>query len=166
MNELRSEPSAAVTVMRFDTIAIVMALLIITLMIFHLSQDVVYGYERAGLAILIAVPVAAVWLYATIALAGRRSGYILLLLGSFFAAIIPVIHLSGRGVREEVVQSSGGFFFIWTMLALAMSASVSFLLSIQGMWRIKQSVMGFLLWTLITLATGGALFGYLVFSPK
>ena len=71
-----------------------------------------------------------------------------------------------RCVREEVVQSSGGFFFIWTMLALAMSASVSFLLSIQGMWRIKQSVMGFLLWTLVTVAAGGALFGYLVFSPK
>jgi hypothetical protein len=166
MNELRSEPAARVTLMKFDDITILMALLIVTLMTVHLGEDVVYRYEPAGLAILVAVPVVAIWLYATLALAGRRSGYILLLLGSFFAAIIPVIHLSGRGVRDEVVQSSGGLLFIWILLALAMSASIGCVLSIHGLWRTKQSMIGFVLWTFVALAAGGALFGYLVFSPK
>jgi hypothetical protein len=69
MTGLRSD----VTATESDKAATLMALLIITLLAVHLSQDVVYGYEAARLTILIPLPVAALWLYATVALAGRRS---------------------------------------------------------------------------------------------
>ncbi len=152
------------TALQPDKIAALLALLIVTLLTIHLSQDVVFGYEAAGIAILAALPVTAIWLYATLALAGRRSGYILLLLGSFFAAVVPAIHMSGRGIRAEVVQSSGGLFFIWVLIALTTIASLSVLLSIHGLWRVRQSLLGFALWTFGAIAAGGGLFYYLVFA--
>lgn len=150
--------------MKPDNIAIAMALAIVILMISHLSHDVIYGYEPANLKILVAVPILALWLYAAVALAGRRSGYILLIIGSYLAAIVPIVHMSGRGVRDEVVQSGGGFFFIWGLIALATIAAVSFLLSIHGLWRLKQSILGFLLSTLVAVLAGGALLASLVYS--
>lgn len=150
--------------MKSDNAVIVMALFTITLLTLHLSQDIVYGYEPSGLSNLIGVPLAAVWLYATLALAGRRTGYLLLLFGSFFAAIVPVIHLSGRGVRAEVVTSGGGLFFMWALIAIAMAASVSCLLSVHGLWRLRQSLLGFALWCVIPVVVLSALFGYAVFA--
>lgn len=168
MNEPRSESLPAATARsqdaKPDRAVIVVALIIINLLTLHLSEDIVYGYEPSGLSNLIAVPFAAVWLYATLALAGRRLGYLLLLFGSFFAAIVPVVHMSGRGVRAEVVTSSGGLFFMWALIAIAMSASVSCLLSIHGMWRLRQSLLGFLLLCVIPMIVLSALFGYLVYA--
>jgi hypothetical protein len=148
--------------MKPDRFATVMAVLILALMVSHLSQDVVYGYEPARLTILAAAPVAAAWFYATVALSGRRSGYVLLSFGSFLAAIVSIVHMSGSGVREEVVRSSGGFFFIWALIALAMSAAVAILLSIHGLWRIKSSMLGFILSASAAIVPGGALLFYLV----
>ena len=164
MNELRSESSENGTPMKADKGVMVMALIIVALLTFHLSQDVVYGYEPSGLSNLIAVPFVAVWLYATLALAGRRAGYLLLLFGSFFAAIVPVIHMSGRGVRAEVVTSSGGLFFIWALIAIATSASVSCLLSVHGLWRRRRGLLGFVLWCVIPLFALSGLFGYVVYA--
>jgi hypothetical protein len=147
-----------------DNAVIVVALIIITLLTLHLSEDIVYGYEPSRLSTLIAVPFVAAWLYATLALAGRRLGYLLLLFGSFFAAIVPVVHMSGRGVRAEVVTSSGGLFFMWALIAIAMSASVSCLLSIHGLWRLRQSLLGFVLWCVVPVIVMSALFGYVIYA--
>jgi hypothetical protein len=164
MKELQSESSANVTLIKSDIAVMIMALVIITLLTLHLSQDVVYGYEPSRVSVLIGVPIAAVWLYATLALAGSRLGYLLLLFGSFFAAIVPVIHMSGRGVRAEVVTSSGGLFFMWGLIAIAMSASVSCLLSMHGLWRLRRSLLGIVLWCVIPVIVLCALFGYVVYA--
>lgn len=129
--------SATLARIKADSGVIVMALIMVTLLTLHLSHDVVFGYEPATLATLTAVPVVGAWLYTTLALAGRRSGYVLLLAGALLAAVVPFVHMSGRGVRAEVVASSGGFFFVWTLIALAMSASISCLVSLHGLWRLR-----------------------------
>lgn len=164
MKELQSEPPANVTLMNSDKAVMILALLIITLLTFHLSEDIVYGYEPSGLTNLIAVPIAGAWLYATLALAGRRGGYLLLLFGSFFVAIVPVIHMSGRGVRAEVVTSSGGLFFMWALIAIAMIASVALFLSVHGLWRLRRSLLGFVLWCVIPVIGLSGLFGYVVYA--
>lgn len=124
--------------MKPDKIAIVVPLLIVALLVSHLSHDIVYGYEPAKVATLFALPIVALWLYAALALAGRGSGYILLIIGSLAAAIVPIIHMSGGGVRQEVIQSSGGFFFVWTLIAIATTASFSVLLAIHGLWSLRR----------------------------
>ncbi len=69
-----------------------------------------------------------VWLYGTLVFAERRSGYVIMLLGGLFAAAIPVLHMKGAGVGE-IAKSSGGFFFVWTLLALGVTGTFSFILS-------------------------------------
>ena len=48
----------------------------------HLTDDIVRGMEPGTLSDLIAVPILVVWLYGTLVLAEKRSGYVIILLGS------------------------------------------------------------------------------------
>lgn len=54
---------------------------------------------------------------------------------SILGAGIPVIHMRGVGVGGEFAQSSGAFFFIWTLLALGVTAVFSVILSVRGLWN-------------------------------
>jgi hypothetical protein len=53
------------------TIASLLSILFITL---HTADDIVRGMEPGTLFDLIVLPILAVWLYGTLALAGKRSG--------------------------------------------------------------------------------------------
>ncbi len=160
-----SEPEARPTTAP-DQAVRVAGLVILTLLVCHLAGDVHYGYEPANLSSVIAVSIASLWLYAVYALAGRRAGYALLLLGALFSLMVPVIHMSGKGVRDEVVRSSGGAFFIGTMLALSMTAAFSSLLSVHGLFRVRTSVLSFILWTAAVLALAGVPIGYFLFGAR
>jgi hypothetical protein len=111
------------------------SLLSVLFMMFHLTDDIVRGIERGTLSNLIAVPILVVWLYGTLVLAERRSGYVLLLLGSLLGLLVPVIHMKGAGVGGAIAKSSGAFFFIWTLLALGVTALFSVILSARGLWE-------------------------------
>jgi hypothetical protein len=77
----------------------------------------------------------------TLLLAGRRAGYIIIFLGSVLGLVIPVIHMRGtRGViGGEIGNSSEAFFFVWTLLALGITATFSIILSARALlslpWR-------------------------------
>lgn len=135
----------------------VMALITIGLSTVHLSQDIAYGIERGDITAFIATVIVGVWLSATLAFAGRRIGCALLLILSLLSLIVPLLHMSGRGVGRDIAASGGGLFFVWTLLALAVTAPVSFMVAVQGLWRLKQSLMSFVFWTAIPTAAGAAL---------
>ncbi len=82
-----------------------------------------------------------VLLYATLVLIGRRSGYVIILIGSLLLALVPVVHMKGRGVGVDsgIANSSGGFFFVWTLIALGVTALVSVLLSARGLWNLRRT---------------------------
>jgi hypothetical protein len=82
------------------------------------------------------VLISVVWLYGTLVLAERRSGYIIMFLGSLLSLAVPVIHMKGKGVgiASGIANSSGGFFFIWTLIALGVTALFSVILSARGLW--------------------------------
>jgi len=124
--------------MKPDNTLTITSLLAIVLMTFHLTDDVVRGFEPGGLKNLIGVLILVVWLYATLVLAGRRSGYVILLLGSILAAIMPVVHMSGAGVGGAIAESSGGFFSIWTLIALGVTGTFSLILSARGLWSLRR----------------------------
>jgi hypothetical protein len=104
-------------------------------MTFHLTDDIVRGMEPGTLSDLIAVPILVVWLYGTLVLAERRSGYVIILLGSLLGLVVPVIHMKGAGVGGAIAKSSGALFFIWTLLALGVTALFSVILSVRGLWE-------------------------------
>ena len=62
--------------------------------------------------------------------AGRKAiGYVIILLGSLLGLVVPIIHMKGAGVGGAIAKSSGAFFFIWTLLALGVTALFSVILS-------------------------------------
>jgi hypothetical protein len=114
------------------------SLLSILLMTFHLTDDILFKMASPGLANLFAVVVFVVWLYATLALAERRAGYIIILLGSLLGLGVPVIHMKGASgvVGGEIGKSTQAFFFVWTLLALGVTAMLSVVLSACALWSL------------------------------
>lgn len=120
--------------MKNSVMVAVSSVLLILLLTFHLADDVVRGYEAGGLSILTVVPVVALWLWAALVLAGRRSGYITSGILSLLSVGIPIIHMKGKGVglSPRVAHTVGGFFFVWTLLAIALIGLFAFALSVRG----------------------------------
>ena len=83
--------------MKHNIMLIIASVLSILFMTFHLADDIVRGMEPGTLFDLTAVPILVVWLYGTLVLAERRSGYVIILLGSLLGLVVPVIHMKGRG---------------------------------------------------------------------
>lgn len=116
------------------TIASLLSILFFTV---HLADDIVRGFEKGGLSNLTAVPICVLWLYGTLVLAQRRSGYVIILLLSLLSLGIPILHMKGQGVGvPSIANSRGGFFFVWTLLALGVTALFSFILSVRGLWSL------------------------------
>ena len=114
------------------TIASLLSVLFMTL---HTTDDIVRGMEPGTLFDLIVLPILAVQLYGTLVLAGRRSGYVILLVVSLLELVVPVVHMKGAGVGGAIAGSNGGYFFIWTLLALGLTALFCVMLSARGLWR-------------------------------
>lgn len=125
--------------MKRSVMLTIASLLSILFFILHLTDDIVRGMEPGGLSNLIGgVLISVVWLYGATVLAERRSGYVILLLGSLLSLGVPVIHMRGKGVgvASGIANSSGGFFFVWTLIALGVTALFSVILSAQGLWSL------------------------------
>ena len=130
--------------MKPNVILVITSLLSILLMTFHLAQDTVHaklGSPEAGGSTLVAVPILALWLYGTLMLSERRSGYIIMLIGSLIALGMPAIHvMPAAGVFHAVlVKSNGDFIFVWTLHALGVLGMFSLILSVQGLWSLRRS---------------------------
>jgi hypothetical protein len=124
--------------MKHNVMLTIASLLSILFSTFHLTDDIIHGMEKGGASSLVAVPVLVVWLYGTLVLAERRSGYIIILLGALLASGMPVIHMTGAGVGGALAKSSGAFFFIWTLLALGVTGLFSVILSVRGLWSLQR----------------------------
>jgi hypothetical protein len=91
-----------------------------------------------GLSSLPVVLVLAGWLYATLVLAERRSGCVIILVLSLLASGLPVIHMKGSGGVTGGIKSGGAFFFAWTLLALGVTAIFSVILSARGLHSLRR----------------------------
>ena len=125
LRELNTHPERP---MKHDVTLTVMSLLTLLLLTLHLTHDTILQAE-GSMKYPIPVIVFSVWLYATLTAPGRVWGYIVMLLGGFFGAAMIVIHAKGT-----VVGKAEGFFFVWTMFALAATGWVTLILSARGLW--------------------------------
>ena len=122
------------------TVTSVLSVLLFTL---HLAQDIVRGIEKGDASNFGAFPIFVIWLYGTLVLAERRSGYIIMLLGSLLGSVVPIVHMMGRGVGigSRLARFDDHFFFVWTLIALGVTAMLSVILSTQGLWRLRRSAV-------------------------
>jgi hypothetical protein len=127
--------------MKQSTMLSVASVLSILFMTLHLADDIVRGFERGGPSNLLAVPILVTWLYGTLVLGDRRSGYVIVLLGSLLGAFVPVLHFNAAGgvAGGEIAKLAGAFFWVWTLVALGVSAVFSAILAAQGLWRLVRS---------------------------
>ena len=117
----------------------IMSLLTIVLSMIHLADDVFVGISPPGLGNLIGVAVFVLLLYGTMTLAGRRSGYIITLLGGIVGVGLAVIHMRGSaGMMGPHVSAAGhGFRFVLTLLAVSTTGVYTLILSVRGLWGLR-----------------------------
>ena len=121
--------------MKDNVLLTIASLLSILFGMFHLADDIVRGMSPGGLPNLFAVVICVVWLYGTLVLAERRSGYVIILVASLLLMGIPVIHMRGVGVGFGTNRSNG-LFFVWTLLAMGVTALFSAILSARALWSL------------------------------
>ena len=125
--------------MKPNVMLTITSLLLVLFLTFHLADDIVRGYEPGGLSNLVGgVLITVVLLFGTLVLFERRSGYIIMLLGSLLSFGVAILHMKGRGVgvATGIANSSGGFFFVWTLIALGVTGLFSVILSARGLWSL------------------------------
>ena len=121
--------------MKRDVLLPVASLLSILLLTLHISDDIVRGISKAESSNT-ALVVLVVFLYGTLVLSDRRSGYVIMLLVGLFAAAMPVMHM--RGVHyPEIATSAGGFFFVWTLWALGGAGGLTLVLAARALWSLQ-----------------------------
>ena len=126
--------------MRRNVVLTTMSLLSILLVSLHLTDDIVYGTDRSATLNVIVVIILVTWLYGTLVLHERGSGYAIMLLGSVAGILVFTVHVSrAGGLAGTLAESSGAFFFVWTLLALAVTSVVSAILSAHGLWDLRRS---------------------------
>lgn len=117
------------------------SLLSILFMIFHMTDDILH---EGGLAVrgpwnLVVILILVVWLYGTLVLAERKSGYIIMLIGGLAGVGMPVIHMAlAATVRDnEIARARGDYLFVWTLLAIGVTGLFSFILAARALWSMR-----------------------------
>ena len=122
--------------MKQRTLFVISSLLTMLFGTFHITDDIIRGFAPGGLSTIFVVLAVTIWLYATLLLAERRSGYVVVFVMSLLSAGMPIVHMAGkRGIPSGIPLSSGAFFFVWTLIALGVTATFSVVLSIRGLWQ-------------------------------
>ena len=124
---------------RADATLTAASLLTALLVTVHLAGDIVRHADAGGLTSLaVLVVVVTIWLYGTTILAGRTSGYVIMILMSVVGLLIPVVHMKGAGVAATLGRSDGDFLFVWSLLALGAGAAFTLLLAVRGLWGLRR----------------------------
>ena len=126
--------------MKYRLTLIIASLVSIILFSLHWAYEIARGMEKGNMSGLGGLLILAVWLYGSLALTERRSGLIIILLGSILAAGVAFLHMQGVGMvgGKVPVNSSGAFFWVWTLIALGGTGIFSFVLSAHALWSFSQ----------------------------
>ena len=104
------------------------------LLALHISQDIVFGFDRAGLNHLVGVGIILVIVCGTLLLPHRWLGRVIMLLGGVMSAAMLPLHMR-HGLRPEFLQTSGALLFVWTLYLLGVLGFFSILLAVLELWR-------------------------------
>jgi len=125
--------------MKHNVTLTITSLLSVLLFTFHWVDEIARGMESGGTSGLGGVLILVVWLCGTLVLAERRSGYIIMLLGSILGLGVLVLHMKGAGLAGgRIANSSGVFFWVWTLIALGVSSTLSGILSARELWSLRR----------------------------
>lgn len=98
----------------------------------HISQDIVFGFDRAGLNHLVGVGILLVIVCGAVLLRGRVVGTVIMLLGGVMAAGMLPLHMR-NGLRPEFLERSGALLFIWTLYVLGVNGAFSIIVAVLAL---------------------------------
>jgi hypothetical protein len=125
--------------MKHNVTLVAASLLSIFLFSFHWSYEITNGWETGGVGGLGGIVILLVWLYGTLVLGARRSGYIIMLVGGILGLGVLILHMMGRGmVGGRIANSSGVLFWVWTLIVLGVSSSLAGILAVHGLWSLRK----------------------------
>jgi hypothetical protein len=107
-----------------------LSILSVLLLALHISQDIVFGFDRAGLNHLVGVTILLVIACGAVLLRERTLGTAVMLLGGVMAAGMLPLHMR-HGLRPEFLDKSGALLFIWTLYVLGVIGAFSVILAVQ-----------------------------------
>jgi hypothetical protein len=110
----------------------VTSILSVFLLTLHISQDIAFGLDPAGLHHLVGVAILAVVVCGATLLRERRSGHVVMLLGGVMAAAMMPLHMR-NGLRPEFLGKSGALVFVWTLYVLGVTGAFSVILAIRAL---------------------------------
>jgi hypothetical protein len=113
------------------------SLILMFLLTIHVVDDIVRGFDSAGLMNLIGIVIAALLVYGSTVLRDRLAGLLMMLFVGLFSTLMPVIHLRSPRINE-IAQGPGGFFFIWTLWALGVIGIFAIILAVQMIWESRS----------------------------
>ncbi len=123
--------------MKFITLTVA-SLLSIVLLPLHVAGDVALGFDKGGPGMAyVLIPILLVVACGTLLLVERRSGYVIMFLGGLAALGMPILHRNGA-FTPTVAQAPGGIVFIWTLVLLGVTGSLTIILSALGFWNTRS----------------------------
>lgn len=126
--------------MKKDFLLVLASVLSIIFTSIHLAGDIIFGMEKGGALNLIILPILTIWLYGALVLSGKRAGYIIMLLGALIGLLMPVLHMTGNGISSELINESGAFMFVWTLIILGVTSLFALMLSIIQLWKLRRPI--------------------------
>ena len=125
--------------MRQSTLLTVTSLLTILFLTIHLTSDFLHDAGELSLQLVfIAALILTVLLWGTLVLAKRRTGHVIMLLGSLFALLMPVLHLRRATGVADALARPDAYFFVWILLALGVTGLFGAVLSVHGLVNLQR----------------------------
>ncbi len=118
--------------MKQNRLLVGIALASVVLLALHISQDIIFGFDRAGLNQLAGVGILLVITCGAALLADRRLGQVIMLLGGIVAAGMLPLHMR-NGLRPEFLDKSGALLFVWTLYVLGVIGFFSIVLAARAL---------------------------------
>jgi hypothetical protein len=118
--------------MKQNDLLSVTSLLSVLLLSLHISQDIVFGFDRAGLNHLVGVAILLVIVCGAVLLRERLVGKVIMLLGGVMAAGMLPLHMR-NGLRPEFLEKSGALLFVCTLYLLGVIGAFSIILAIRAL---------------------------------
>ena len=125
--------------MKQNDLLSVTTMLSVLLLSLHISEDIAFGFDRAGLNQLVGVAILLVILCGAVLLRERLIGKVIMLLGGVIAAGMAPLHMR-NGLRPEFLDRSGALLFIWILYLLGVTGMFSVILAIQALRGRRASV--------------------------
>jgi hypothetical protein len=108
------------------------SLLSVVLLALHISQDVVFGMDPAGLHHLFGVMILLVVVCGALLLRDRTSGRVIMLLGGLLAAGMLPLHMR-NGLRPEFLEKPGALLFVWILYLLGVTGGLAAVLAVRAL---------------------------------